>query len=820
MRRRNLVISSDSDEEDDGATIASVSAATGGGGSVDRPSSQNPSQVPYPLPSSAPPSPPVEISDDEEEVDEIEDPDEDYPFVDVAYEMQDSDVEDTFVDVPDDLSPPAPVPPQHPPGRTSPSAPVPASAPPFRTPTPTPPPAPAPAPAPPFRTPTPTPPPAPAPAPAPPFRTPTPTPPPAPAPASAPPFQTPTPPASAPPFRTPTPTPAAPPFPTPTPTPPLAPPSAPLGRTPTPTPPSAPAFSPMARTPTPTPPSGAAPALRGRTATPTPPPAWTPTPTPLTASTPPSALSARLRPVDAFLRRLGLRVRPEWLELCATEIPEFNGSSGTEVLARRCFEQFLFADMNACGAGVLPQGIRSMNAAILDGPFVLQVDEIVNISAPLRERYHGANAGPKRCLKLSMTDGSQRIYGMEYRPIKDLEVLTPAGFKIIIRNVHIRRGLLMLVPEVIEILGGVVDELEAARDRLVSEVNKPPRGKRKQGGLLLSTRATQAAWRCNISITNGSEQGVSVPRTVNPSNTTAGLVNVLQQNQHSQEFSMQDRSTSLTRNDVGVSAPATYRYEPQPSISRTTSTLAEGYLEHPIVSNSVHEQMQRVQEITMQDRGAASTRNRGEPSASTPCGNGSQQGPHGTGTSSNGAARSSNVDNKIERPVILSGENEKPFTYAFNMMSDWLIEQDTRPYIRGKIKGFITSVKRFQYKQCKEYELIVFIEDGSHISEALVDSAILENITGYTSEEATVTLLDASSASAIALKQIMIGFQQYLVKFEGTMLIEFNKTSSIPIVREMNEGCSSSDPWLLLQRVKTFSDQRHIRSLDFMDITS
>jgi RecQ-mediated genome instability protein 1 len=36
----------------------------------------------------------------------------------------------------------------------------------------------------------------------------------------------------------------------------------------------------------------------------------------------------------------------------------------------------------------------------------------------------------------------------------------------------------MLVPEVIEILGGVVDELEAARVRLASEVNKPPRGKR------------------------------------------------------------------------------------------------------------------------------------------------------------------------------------------------------------------------------------------------------------------------------------------------------------------------------------------------------
>ena len=36
----------------------------------------------------------------------------------------------------------------------------------------------------------------------------------------------------------------------------------------------------------------------------------------------------------------------------------------------------------------------------------------------------------------------------------------------------------MLVPEVFEILGGSVEELEAARQRLVHEVCKPPRGKR------------------------------------------------------------------------------------------------------------------------------------------------------------------------------------------------------------------------------------------------------------------------------------------------------------------------------------------------------
>lgn len=43
---------------------------------------------------------------------------------------------------------------------------------------------------------------------------------------------------------------------------------------------------------------------------------------------------------------------------------------------------------------------------------------------------------------------------------------------------NIRLGLLMLVPEALEVLGGTVDEMEAARQRLVNEINKPPRGKR------------------------------------------------------------------------------------------------------------------------------------------------------------------------------------------------------------------------------------------------------------------------------------------------------------------------------------------------------
>lgn len=50
--------------------------------------------------------------------------------------------------------------------------------------------------------------------------------------------------------------------------------------------------------------------------------------------------------------------------------------------------------------------------------------------------------------------------------------------QVVVSSVQVRHGLLMLVPEIVEVLGGMVEELEEARKRLVVEVNKPPRGKR------------------------------------------------------------------------------------------------------------------------------------------------------------------------------------------------------------------------------------------------------------------------------------------------------------------------------------------------------
>lgn len=80
--------------------------------------------------------------------------------------------------------------------------------------------------------------------------------------------------------------------------------------------------------------------------------------------------------VDEFLRRLGLGLRQEWLASCfssfALAVPGFEGFDVARK-ARMCFEQFLCADMNYCGAGILPENVHCMNKVELEGPFVLQV---------------------------------------------------------------------------------------------------------------------------------------------------------------------------------------------------------------------------------------------------------------------------------------------------------------------------------------------------------------------------------------------------------------------------------------------------------------
>ncbi|KAL4036417.1 hypothetical protein IC575_005157 [Cucumis melo] len=498
-------------------------------------------------------------------------------------------------------------------------------------------------------------------------------------------------------------------------------------------------------------------------------------------------------PVSDFLRGLGLSLKREWLGACIRSLQESVPgffSLNHSAKGKLCFEQFLVSDMNYAGAGVLPENVDSMHLVDLPGPYVLQVDEIVNISCALKGRYQTAPANIKRCLKLSMTDGVQRVFGMEYRPIKDLEVLAPAGLKVVISDVSVRRGLLMLVPEAFEVLGGQVEELEAARKRLVDEVNKPPRGRRTRTGVVpsLASRATHAAWPSD----NVQEPGHS-----------SRMVDA--------EPSRSDQGARLFhRGNEAFSAPVADAFTTPVSRTNANSELSSNF-----VSN--------VEEI--RSHSIPSGRASAEPTIVPNSVEDTSVVNSVDDTNMVNSVNDSNAVNSvedtimvdIEHPLILSGDREIPFTYLASLSAKLAAAKEKSPSVRGRIKCFLTGVKGFQFKQRTRYELRVFVDDGSLISEVLIDNEVVQKAIGHSPKDVT-DAMDSSDVKVVsAMKETLRQFQIFLINFEGTMLVEMNKTSSLPVVLEMAEGCLESDARLLLRRLacsNAVPTDEHARIID------
>ncbi|MBA0577414.1 hypothetical protein Golob_024766 [Gossypium lobatum] len=478
-------------------------------------------------------------------------------------------------------------------------------------------------------------------------------------------------------------------------------------------------------------------------------------------------------PIGDFLLRMGLKLRREWLDSCVqgleSSVPRFS-TLDASAKAKLCFQQFLFSDMNYSGGGILPSNVDSMHLVDLKGPFVLQVDEIVNISCPLKGRYQETPSGIKRCLKLSMTDGVQRVFGMEYRPIKDLQVLAPAGLKVAICNVHIRHGLLVLVPESLQILGGVVEDLEAARQRLVTEVNKPPRGKRTKSGVVppLATRATLAAWP---------------PNGVNAVEPTNNLIS-----QNSAPLRADERGATLVS-----SSTVTLITTENPTAHMGGANVV------PNSSSDVALDVERmhIDSVPISRENATSNSN----SSIVP----DDELVH--------------IVDVVEHPLILSGDREVPFTYLASLSAKWAAIKDKATHVQGKIKCFLTGVKGFRYKQRTTYELLCYVDDGSLISEILIDHNVVQKGIGHSPQEVTSALSSSDKQKVSGMKEIMRQFQAFLAHFEGMMLVEINKTSSLPIAKEMTQGCSASDARLLLRRLKPPPRTPEHRSSDPIEIS-
>ncbi|GHP07013.1 hypothetical protein PPROV_000575600 [Pycnococcus provasolii] len=121
---------------------------------------------------------------------------------------------------------------------------------------------------------------------------------------------------------------------------------------------------------------------------------------------------------------------------------------------------------------------------------VAQIDEVIDVAKPTADRYPKNEgdavpvAGPRRCLKLLLRCGEKTAVAMEHRPCPQLSMATPAGSKIVLRKgLQVRRGLVLLRPEGVDVIGSGVPELMEAHRRAVASAHAP----------LFSTRAKGAA---------------------------------------------------------------------------------------------------------------------------------------------------------------------------------------------------------------------------------------------------------------------------------------------------------------------------------------
>ncbi|KAK2965710.1 hypothetical protein RJ640_022237, partial [Escallonia rubra] len=432
--------------------------------------------------------------------------------------------------------------------------------------------------------------------------------------------------------------------------------------------------------------------------------------------TPPSFRPSDYCPISGILGRLGLRLRREWLDSCVRGLERllFTGLDDAAE-AKLCFEQFLCSDMNCVGASVLRENVHDMHLVDLAEPFVLQVDEIVNISCPLKGRYQNAPS-TLRCLKLSMTDCVQRVFGMEYRPIKDLEDLAPAGLKVMIHYEERLYG-----PDLLDLFGKIVTvTLSRTRTGVV-----PP----------LAARATLAAWPpdpvsvpghdnssmeqptiSTISVQADAQGYRSCSNVVHSSDNVLHLVYLQVIGQQNSAVPMSRVSAEANQSSAGPNPPSAAPVHRE-SAERNPSSAAP-----------IHREV-------------------AEPSPSYAASSDREMDEHIQHNASSSSAvlevDDFHMAEAVEHLSALTGDLGTPFTYLA-----------------------IADMLGFQYKQRTTFELHVYVHDGNLISKILIDHEVVQKAIGHFPKDVTALLASSDMNKVRNMKETMKQFQIFLVNFE------------------------------------------------------
>ncbi|XP_022788842.1 tudor domain-containing protein 3-like isoform X2 [Stylophora pistillata] len=146
----------------------------------------------------------------------------------------------------------------------------------------------------------------------------------------------------------------------------------------------------------------------------------------------------------------------------------FLSSEGIAECERVCnkekpsFQELLKAarnlDLKQYGVKHLPDDINRGKVQSVNGPMVLQVQKLRNVSAP--KSNEESNHSP-RFLKVQLTDGHLTCYGLEIASIPDFSLSVPPGTKVCLSGtITVQESFLMLNANNTRVLGGEVEKLK------------------------------------------------------------------------------------------------------------------------------------------------------------------------------------------------------------------------------------------------------------------------------------------------------------------------------------------------------------------------
>ncbi|KAI8387429.1 hypothetical protein BD560DRAFT_382472 [Blakeslea trispora] len=179
--------------------------------------------------------------------------------------------------------------------------------------------------------------------------------------------------------------------------------------------------------------------------------------------------------------RAGVRITHDYLAKWHADQPE--PIHDFEAAYRQILSDFLSKDMSTTSPSVIPDDfgqtpIQTFPPGHLQQQgVVLQIQDAKDITnstfsllnslqnlTTVRQTYVERQAGqevtfPRGMLRWTLTDGTKQIQAMEMETIPELDLKTPFGCKVLIKNCQVRRGMLLLYKSSIKVMGGDVPTL-------------------------------------------------------------------------------------------------------------------------------------------------------------------------------------------------------------------------------------------------------------------------------------------------------------------------------------------------------------------------